>query len=147
MGRVSAAVTSSRLPARTRPRLADARPVVRRRAALSQGGYVLGDLSGIDGDVGVRYESVYRRAEPASGERRLLLAVLEDGIRTFLKYAHATRGRAFNLRREALHWLMVRGQADVFAFESICESLGIDAGRLRLRVLTESTGVIDDRLH
>ena len=121
--------------------------MIRRRAALSQGGYMLGDLSGIDGDVGVRYESVYRRAEPASGERRLLLAVLEDGIRTFLKYAHATRGRAFNLRREALHWLMVRGQADVFAFESICESLGIDAGRLRLRVLTESAGATDDRLH
>lgn len=147
IGRLGAEVMSTRIQERAGAPLAEVRPVVRRRAALSQGGFMLGDLSGIDGDVGVRYESVYRRAEPASGERRLLLAVLEDGIRTFLKHARATRGRAFNLRREALHWLMVRGQADVFAFESICESLGIDAGRLRLRVLTESAGVTDERLH
>ena len=36
-------------------------------------------------------------AEPAEGERRLLLAVLEDGIRTLLKHAGATRGRARTL--------------------------------------------------
>jgi hypothetical protein len=39
------------------------------------------------------FSAVYRRAEPAEGERRLLLAVLEDGIRTLLKHAGATRGR------------------------------------------------------
>lgn len=86
----------------------------------------------------MRYEAVYRRAEPAAGERRLLLAVLEDGIRTLLKNARATHGRAFNLRREALTWLMSGERTDVFAFESICEALGIDPDRLRLRVLGEA---------
>jgi hypothetical protein len=110
----------------------------RRRAALSHPGHRIGDVTGYDGEVCVRYEAVYRRAEPASGERRLLLAVLEDGIRTLLKYARASHGRAFNLRREALAWLTSQDRGDVFAFESICEALGIDSDRLRLRVLAEA---------
>src|SRR5207249_1987274 len=115
-----------------------AAPTTRRRAALSHTGHAATDMSGFDGEVCVRYEAVYRRAEPACGERRLLLAVLEDGVRTFLKNARATQGRAFNLRREALAWLTTEDRSDVFAFENICEALGIDAGRLRQRVLGEA---------
>jgi hypothetical protein len=98
------------------------------------------DASGFDGEICVRYEAVYRRAEPACGERRLLLAVLEDGIRTYLKHAHATHGRGFNLRREAFTWLTTNDRSDVFGFENICEALGIDASRLRHRVLSEPAG-------
>src|SRR5213594_3146625 len=116
-----------------------AAPTTRRRAALSHTGHAVADLSGFDGEVCVRYEAVYRRAEPACGERRLLLAVLEDGIRTFLKNARATHGRALNLRREAFSWLTTDDRSDVFAFENICEALGIDAARLRQRVLAEAT--------
>jgi hypothetical protein len=112
-------------------------PTARRRAALSHSGHAVADVSGFDGEVCVRYEAVYRRAEPACGERRLLLAVLEDGIRTFLKNARATHGRALNLRREAFSWLTTDDRSDVFAFENICEALGIDAPRLRQRVLGE----------
>src|SRR6266849_6830441 len=111
----------------------------RRRAALASLGHRPSDPTGFDGDVCVRYEAVYRRAEPACGERRLLLAVLEDGIRTFLKNARATHGRAFNLRREALTWLTTDERSDVFAFENICEALGIDPSRLRQRVLGETS--------
>jgi hypothetical protein len=125
------------MPARPSP------PTTRRRAALSHTGHAVTDVSGFDGEVCVRYEAVYRRAEPACGERRLLLAVLEDGIRTFLKNARATHGRASNLRREALSWLTTDDRSDVFAFENICEALGIDASRLRQRVLGESS---DDEL-
>jgi hypothetical protein len=114
-------------------------PTTRRRAALSHSGHAVGDVSGFDGEVCVRYEAVYRRAEPACGERRLLLAVLEDGIRTFLKNARATHGRALNLRREAFSWLTTNDRSDVFAFENICEALAIDAGRLRQRVLDEAS--------
>src|SRR5204863_4271347 len=77
----------------------------RRRAALASLGHRPSDPTGFDGDVSVRYEAVYRRAEPACGERRLLLAVLEDGIRTVLKNAHASHGRAGHLKRDAVTWL------------------------------------------
>ena len=108
---------------------------VRRRAALGPSGHAVADLSGFDGDVWVRYEAVYRRAEAACGERRLLLAVLEDGIRTLLKCAGASHGRALTLWREALAWLTAEERTGVFMFESICEALGIEAAQLRARVL------------
>jgi hypothetical protein len=122
------------IPART------SAATVRRRAALGQPGHAVRDVSGGDGEVSVRFEAVYRRAEPAAGERRLLLAVLEDGIRTFLKHARATHGRPANLRREALLWLTSSDRRDPFAFETLCETLGIDAGRLRERALAEGGG-------
>jgi hypothetical protein len=71
----------------------------------------------------------------AEGERRLLLAVLEDGIRTIIKHAGATRGRGRNLHREAMAWFSSDAHVDVFAFSSICEALEIDPGRLRSRVM------------
>jgi len=129
--------TQSPIPPSTPSR--NAVPTTRRRAALSHSGHTVTDVSGFDGEVCVRYEAVYRRAEPACGERRLLLAVLEDGVRTFLKNARATHGRANNLRREALSWLTADDRGDVFSFEHICEALGIDAGRLRQRVLGEAS--------
>jgi hypothetical protein len=88
-----------------------------------------------DAEMAVSFSAIYRRAEPAAGERRLLLAVLEDGIRTLLKHADATRGRARTLKREALTWLLSDAQTDVFAFASICEALEIDPGRLRGQIL------------
>src|SRR6188474_1909154 len=100
----------------------------RRRAALGLASTAHSSVSTADGEVAVRYEAVYRKAEAAGGERRLLLAVLEDGIRTFLKHAQATFG-----------WMMAAEARDVFAFESICETLGINAERLRRRILTAST--------
>src|SRR5262250_445487 len=140
-GRTAAVVASQTrqhaIPQSAVPRTAA--PTARRRAALSHSGHAVADLSGFDGEVCVRYEAVYRRAEPACGERRLLLAVLEDGIRTFLKHARATHGRALNLRREALSWLTTDDRRDVFAFENICEALGTDAARLRQKVFAEAS--------
>src|SRR5947208_3052744 len=42
----------------------------RRRAALASLGHRPSDPTGFDGDVSVRYEAVYRRAEPACGITR-----------------------------------------------------------------------------
>lgn len=88
-----------------------------------------------DAGVTVTYDAVYQRVDPADGERRLLLAVLEDGVRTVLKYAAATRGRGRRLQREALSWMLSDAHTDVFAYASICEALEIDPDRLRGRVL------------
>ena len=75
---------------------------------------------------GMRYE--------ASGERRLMLAVLEDAIRTLL----LARRTALPRKRlvSELAWLESRSRAEPFAFESICDVLGIDAGWLRGRLAT-----------
>ncbi|HVM97713.1 MAG TPA: hypothetical protein VMT89_15065 [Candidatus Acidoferrales bacterium] len=63
-----------------------------------------------------------------SGCKALMLAVLEEGVRTFLY----TRGR---VREEAEYWINSRGQRSLFAFNVVCENLGLDpeAARTALR--------------
>src|SRR2546422_11162843 len=108
-----------------------AAPTTRRRAALSHTGHAATDMSGFDGEVCVRYEAVYRRAEPACGERRLLLAVLEDGVRTFLKNARAAQGGDFHLRRGAHARPPTEDPSGGFSFRKHFGAPRIGAGRAR----------------
>ncbi|MBI3781871.1 MAG: hypothetical protein HY270_00565 [Deltaproteobacteria bacterium] len=54
-----------------------------------------------------------------SGCKALMLAVLEEGVRTYLY----TRGR---VREEAEYWINSRGQRSLFAFNVVCENLGLN---------------------
>ena len=67
------------------------------------------------------------------GERRLMLAVLEDGLRTLLG-ARLGRTNPKWVRRE-LDWLTSEDRSAPFAYESLCDALDIDASWLRHRVL------------
>ena len=69
----------------------------------------------------------------ARGERRLMLATLEDGIRTILDARH----RCVPPRRlkADLDWLTDDDPRHAFAFISLCDFLGIDPEYLRARVL------------
>ena len=73
-------------------------------------------------------------AYEAFGERRLMLAVLEDAIRSLLlaKRSRITRKRAMS----ELEWLQSTDVSEPFAFESICDVLGIDSGYLRQRLMS-----------
>jgi|SRR5215468_1999367 len=65
------------------------------------------------------------------GERRLMLAVLEDAVSCFQKYAGATRPRGRRLFQEAEEWFMAEESTWPFSFESICPVLGINAEYFR----------------
>jgi hypothetical protein len=67
-------------------------------------------------------------------ERRLMLAVLEDAIRTLL-LARRTAVPRKRLLRE-LAWVESTSQTEPFAFESICDVLGLDSGYLRQRLMS-----------
>ena len=73
-------------------------------------------------------------AYEAFGERRLMLAVLEDAIRTLLlaKRSRIPRKRAMS----ELAWLESTDVSEPFAFESICDVLGIDSSYLRNRLMS-----------
>ena len=88
-----------------------------------------------DGEVGVRYHS----AEAVQPERRLMRAVLADAVRAILDGARANQHRADKLHREALAWIVSEDRSAVFAFENVCETLGIDAGWFRAEVLTRES--------
>ena len=67
---------------------------------------------------------------PLTGELLLRLAVLEDCLRGLL----AARDRRTRALRCDLAWIESRDRNGPFAFEILCETLGIDADRLRRRV-------------
>ena len=59
-----------------------------------------------------------------TGIRALMLAVLEDGIRSALSPVP-------QVRTEALLWLSHRRQRSPFSFVVVCETLGLDADAVR----------------
>ena len=68
------------------------------------------------------------------GERRLMLAILEDAVSCFQKYAGASRPRSKRLFQEAEEWFMDEGNSWVFSFESICAVLNISPEYFRLNL-------------
>jgi hypothetical protein len=64
-------------------------------------------------------------------EKRLLLAVLEEAVVTFQRYAmeHGRRGR--RLFREAEEWMGSEELCWPCSFRNICDALGLDPGYLR----------------
>ena len=80
-----------------------------------------------------RHAPCFPSMSQESGERRLMLAVLEDAIRALL-LAKRAAVPAKRLRHD-LAWIQSTAQNEPFAFESICDALGFDSGYLRRRLL------------
>src|SRR4051794_15241622 len=63
----------------------------------------------------------FRGAAHLEGERRLMLAVLEDAVSCFQKYAGATRPRSKRLYKESEEWFLDTDEGSwPFSFESVC---------------------------
>ena len=75
------------------------------------------------------------RIEEVSGERALMLAVLEDGIRCFQEHLTSPRVRPRLLARQAEKWIRSGDWDWPFSFNNICESLALDPDSLRERLL------------
>ena len=66
-------------------------------------------------------------------ERRLMLATLDEGLRTLLG---TNRAAGPSWWRQEYAWLTSRDREQPFAFETICETFGLDADGIRKRVLS-----------
>jgi hypothetical protein len=75
---------------------------------------------------GLRADDAYARPV-----KRLMLAVLEDAMRCYQTYARSRNRAQRRLFVEAEAWLMDRGADGAFAFETVCEALGIEPSCLR----------------
>ena len=82
-------------------------------------------------EVGVLLQSPLAGGESRSGQltgtKALMLAVLEDGIRSYL-------GAAALIGEEADHWIRSPRNQSPFSFVVICETLGLDPDAVRVRV-------------
>jgi len=76
------------------------------------------------------FDRVRRRTEH-EGERRLMIAVLEDAVAVYRKQAGARDARNQQLFREAEEWIEDPDRTWLFSFQNICDVLDLDADYLR----------------
>jgi hypothetical protein len=82
-----------------------------------------------------QYLDLLRGHSPYEGEKRLMLAVLEDAISCFQKYSGADQGRRERLFKEAEEWLLDQDSTWAFSFETICQTLDLNPEYLRTGLL------------
>ena len=83
------------------------------------------------------FATLRRDAPRKGGEYRLVVAVLEDAVDCFQKYAFAVDKRGRRIFEEAKRWIIDDAKASEgkndsgFSFEQICGVLGLDPAYLR----------------
>lgn len=85
----------------------------------------------VDGGV---IERLFKK-EIREGEEGLMLAVLENAIEYFQKYAVSHSEREKRLFREAEEWILEKDSDWFFSFENICETLGLYPDYIRQGLL------------
>ena len=80
-----------------------------------------------------------RRDSCISGEKALMLAVLEDGIRCFQEHLTNARSNPRLLSKQAEDWIRADDWDWPFSFNNVCENLCIDPEALRLALFTWKT--------
>ncbi len=69
-------------------------------------------------------DELARGAVGLTGTRALMLAVLEEGIRSYLRGSRT-------VAHDAEFWILSQHQRSPFAFAVVCEMLGLDADAVR----------------
>ena len=78
-----------------------------------------------------QFYAAFRGGSGVRGEKRLMLAVLEDALDCFQKYAAARDGHGQALFEEANTWIASNDRGWFFSYENICETLEINPEYLR----------------
>jgi hypothetical protein len=85
------------------------------------------------------------RTKARSGEKRLILAVLEDAIDSFFKYLCAKDEEGQEIFQEAERWILKKDSDWIFSFENVCDQLGISAPYLRAELVRRTEGELRRR--
>jgi hypothetical protein len=78
-----------------------------------------------------QYFEALRRRRDMSGERRLMVAVLEDALHCFQKYVDAEDAKHRQMFLDAESWIMADNPTWFFSFESVCDTLDLDPDYVR----------------
>jgi hypothetical protein len=78
-----------------------------------------------------QFFSFFRKEAGFDRERRLMLAVLEDAIDCFQKYAHTNDQRGRQLFDESYEWIMSGDRRWLFSFENICQIVDMNPDYIR----------------
>ena len=77
----------------------------------------------------------YRNDSYLSGEKALMLAVLEDGLRCFQEHFRNARYNPRLLSQEAEEWIRAEDWDWPFSFNNVCDALGLDPEAMRASLL------------
>ena len=91
----------------------------------------IGSLFQPDTLIGEDYAANFRRKIPLEAERTLLLAVLEDGIRSFQENLFAISGKRRTIFDEANEWIFSDDDSWFCSFVSICNLLNLEPQYIR----------------
>jgi hypothetical protein len=94
-------------------------------AMMTDGGWVSLDAA----DLNV-IDSVYKKSL-REGEERLMLAVLENAVEYFQKYALARKPSGKQLFQEAEEWFLDTESEALYSFQNICDTLGFHPDHIR----------------
>jgi hypothetical protein len=78
-----------------------------------------------------QYFDRIRRGKDLTGEQRLMIAVLEAAVEDYMKHAAARDRLRQGLFAEAERWVESTDRSWVYAFETICDHLGLDVEYVR----------------
>ena len=78
-----------------------------------------------------QFYAAFRGGSAVRGEKRLMLAVLQDALECYQKYAFAKDLHGHQLFSEAEDWISCEDRNWYFSFENICETLEINPEYLR----------------
>jgi hypothetical protein len=78
-----------------------------------------------------QFAELLRSTQYRSPEVRLVIAVLEDAIRTFFTYRSCRNRKERRLFNDVEAWFFTPSQDGVFSFENVCEVLRVNAGYIR----------------
>ena len=91
-----------------------------------------------------QYADLLKRSTVIDGEKKLMLAVLDDAIRCYLRNVNSKSGKRRGDFIEVKKWFQAGGgevrswRVNVFTFENLCATLGLEPPYVlaRLRTLT-----------
>jgi hypothetical protein len=86
---------------------------------------------GNDSSLAQQFFDTMRRSEHLEPEKALLIALLEDAIDTYRKFSRAQDREGKEQFREAEEWIMARDDHWIFAFNNVCELLGLNPDYIR----------------
>jgi len=83
-----------------------------------------------------QYYDLISRRRIIDGERRLMFAVFEDAIRSYVLCMSAKSSARRREFEEVRGWTELRGHHSVFSFDSLCDLFEIDSNLLRHQLKT-----------
>ena len=92
-----------------------------------------------------QFLQTFRRLTHLQPEKRLMLAVLEDGVACFQKYLTARDGRGKRIFQETEEWVLEEPSERLFSFANTCETLGFDADYLRRGLMRWKAAQLENR--